>query len=247
MPSTALASPGYDGQPAVYLYIAVLEVNVLNCRGQGRAPRARQGLWPRYAGQPCTVNSASRGRGLTGKPVTKSNLSLCVPAQIPADRRGQRLVQRDRNGRAELGFCTSRECQGLRLQIRVGDRAGYRLGLLMLPDPASTSATCARGTPPACRAGPVERLLGRPFPGGGVQVADPGRSQFVVERGAASRPHRWRRAGCFPWKRRRQAGADLRIVLCWAGGSLDSPREVFRTAGLAAARRVRLWQRPAPG
>jgi len=31
--STALASPGYDGQPAVYLYIAALEVNVLNCRG----------------------------------------------------------------------------------------------------------------------------------------------------------------------------------------------------------------------
>jgi hypothetical protein len=30
--STALASPGYDGQPAVYLYIAALEVNVLNCR-----------------------------------------------------------------------------------------------------------------------------------------------------------------------------------------------------------------------
>jgi hypothetical protein len=32
VPSTALASPGYDGQPAVYLYIAALEVNVLNCR-----------------------------------------------------------------------------------------------------------------------------------------------------------------------------------------------------------------------
>jgi hypothetical protein len=30
------------------------------------------------------VNSASRGRGLTGKLVTESNLSLCVPAQIPA-------------------------------------------------------------------------------------------------------------------------------------------------------------------
>ena len=26
VPSTALASPGYDGQPAVYLYIAALEV-----------------------------------------------------------------------------------------------------------------------------------------------------------------------------------------------------------------------------
>jgi hypothetical protein len=30
--SAALGSPGYDGQPAVYLYIAALEVNVLNCR-----------------------------------------------------------------------------------------------------------------------------------------------------------------------------------------------------------------------
>jgi hypothetical protein len=35
VPSTALASPGYDGQPAVYLYIAALEVNVLNCRIPG--------------------------------------------------------------------------------------------------------------------------------------------------------------------------------------------------------------------
>jgi hypothetical protein len=34
VPSTALASPGYDGQPAVYLYIAALEVNVLNCRDE---------------------------------------------------------------------------------------------------------------------------------------------------------------------------------------------------------------------
>ena len=32
VPSTAFAGPGYDGQPAVYLYIAALEVNVLNCR-----------------------------------------------------------------------------------------------------------------------------------------------------------------------------------------------------------------------
>jgi len=34
VPSTVLASPGYDGQPAVYLYIAALEANVLNCRRQ---------------------------------------------------------------------------------------------------------------------------------------------------------------------------------------------------------------------
>jgi len=36
VPSTALASPGYDGKPAVYLHIAALEVNVLKCRDQGR-------------------------------------------------------------------------------------------------------------------------------------------------------------------------------------------------------------------
>jgi hypothetical protein len=30
VPSTALASPGYHGQPAVNLYIAALKVNVLN-------------------------------------------------------------------------------------------------------------------------------------------------------------------------------------------------------------------------
>jgi len=33
--SATLGSPGFDGQPAVYLYIAALEVNVLNCRRQG--------------------------------------------------------------------------------------------------------------------------------------------------------------------------------------------------------------------
>ena len=34
VPSTALGNPGYDGQPAVYLYIAALKVNVLNCRDE---------------------------------------------------------------------------------------------------------------------------------------------------------------------------------------------------------------------
>jgi hypothetical protein len=33
--SATLGSPGYDGQAAVYLYIAALEVNVLNCRRPG--------------------------------------------------------------------------------------------------------------------------------------------------------------------------------------------------------------------
>jgi hypothetical protein len=41
VPSTALASPGYNGQPAVYLYIAALEVNVLNCRDEGRPDHDR--------------------------------------------------------------------------------------------------------------------------------------------------------------------------------------------------------------
>jgi hypothetical protein len=70
VPSTALASPGYDGQPAVYLYIAALEVNIRICRVPRGAPRCwcvvtrqlvvtevsrerpcavvpRRGLWPR--------------------------------------------------------------------------------------------------------------------------------------------------------------------------------------------------------
>ena len=46
VPSTALASPGYDGQPAVHLHIAALEVNVLKCRGQGQTSRAWRETWP---------------------------------------------------------------------------------------------------------------------------------------------------------------------------------------------------------
>jgi len=41
VPSTALGSPGYDGQPTVYLYIAALKVNVLNCREEVLPPRWR--------------------------------------------------------------------------------------------------------------------------------------------------------------------------------------------------------------
>ena len=40
----ALSSPGYaqlDGQTAVYLYIAAVEVNVLNCRESGSERRMR--------------------------------------------------------------------------------------------------------------------------------------------------------------------------------------------------------------
>ena len=50
--------------------------------GLSAAGTARTLAAPR--GQSGTVNSASRGRGLTGKPVTESNLSLRAPAQIPA-------------------------------------------------------------------------------------------------------------------------------------------------------------------
>jgi hypothetical protein len=54
VPPAALTSPGYGpigGQPAVYLYIAALEVNVLNCRGQGLLDR-------RGAGTPSVVHAA---------------------------------------------------------------------------------------------------------------------------------------------------------------------------------------------
>jgi hypothetical protein len=42
-----LGSPGYDGQPAVYSYIAALEVNVLNCRDES----ALSLPWPGPAGR----------------------------------------------------------------------------------------------------------------------------------------------------------------------------------------------------
>jgi hypothetical protein len=81
VPSTALASPGYDGQPAVYLYIAGLEMNVLNCRGQGRAPLARRDLahaaWAVASRELCRSRTDSNG-----KHVAESNLSLCLPAHI---------------------------------------------------------------------------------------------------------------------------------------------------------------------
>jgi hypothetical protein len=50
------------------------------CRGQGRALRGTARTLATPRGQSGTVNSASRGRGLAGKLVTESNLSLCVPA-----------------------------------------------------------------------------------------------------------------------------------------------------------------------
>jgi hypothetical protein len=41
--SATLGSPGFDGQPAVYLYIATLEVNVLNCRDESALSLPRPG------------------------------------------------------------------------------------------------------------------------------------------------------------------------------------------------------------
>jgi hypothetical protein len=45
--SATLGIPGYDGQPAVYLYIAALEVNVLNCRDDERLLRSRAVALPK--------------------------------------------------------------------------------------------------------------------------------------------------------------------------------------------------------
>ena len=50
--------------------------------GSSAAGTARSLATPRS--QAGTLKSASRGRGLTGKPLTESNLSLCTTAQIPA-------------------------------------------------------------------------------------------------------------------------------------------------------------------
>lgn len=61
---------------------------------------ARTLVMPR--GQSATVNSASRGPGLTGKPVTESYLRLCVPAQIPADLLGRPLPSRPSSTRARM-------------------------------------------------------------------------------------------------------------------------------------------------
>ena len=83
MPSAALGSLGYGGQPAVYLYIAPLEVNVLNCRGQGRAPLARRDLG--HATRAVASRKLCRSRtDANEKPVAESNLSLRVPAHVAA-------------------------------------------------------------------------------------------------------------------------------------------------------------------
>jgi hypothetical protein len=83
----------------VYLYIAVLGVNARSCRGQGRAPR--YGVTSAMAcAQSAAVNSASRGRRLTG-PVTESNQSLRAPAQVAADLASSRPASVSRSRRTE--------------------------------------------------------------------------------------------------------------------------------------------------
>jgi hypothetical protein len=75
--------PGYDGQPAVYLYIAALGVNVLNCRGQGRTPSARRDFG--HATWAVASRELCRSRiDDNEKPVAESNLSLRVPAHVAA-------------------------------------------------------------------------------------------------------------------------------------------------------------------
>ena len=53
------------------------------------------------------MNSASRGRGLAGKPVTESNLSRCAPAQIPADMDGSSYRLAGIECAAERLFCVA--------------------------------------------------------------------------------------------------------------------------------------------
>ena len=55
-----------------------------SCRGQGRVPLAWRETWACPGGQSTAADSASRGRRLTGKPVTESNLILRAPAQRAA-------------------------------------------------------------------------------------------------------------------------------------------------------------------
>jgi len=65
-------------------------------------------------GQSATVNSASRGPGLTGKPVTESYLSLCVRAQIRADTHGSRCLAEWLSARARLVILS---CSGMHVIV----------------------------------------------------------------------------------------------------------------------------------
>jgi len=99
VPSTALASPGYDGQPAVYLYIAALEMNVLNCRIPpfGRTHRsAVKAAW-------ATGCAAAAWWGCTqGSPGRPSQMTL---------EPGERLLFGDRGGRGHANSAVlNRDC-----------------------------------------------------------------------------------------------------------------------------------------
>src|SRR5580704_14303265 len=62
---------------------------LIKAGGRGQPERVHHVRGTAYSGRsPAAVTSASQGLGLTGKPVTESNLSLRAPAQIPAAMRG---------------------------------------------------------------------------------------------------------------------------------------------------------------
>src|SRR5271169_1148058 len=93
--STALTSPSYDGQPAVYLYIAALEVNVLNCRVEGcPGPSStsctlatQSGGWHPHRPLP-GGHRTTRGPGRRSRPRRG-----CRSGQIPLEDPGKRRAE----------------------------------------------------------------------------------------------------------------------------------------------------------
>ncbi len=75
-PETGIASEDlWRGPLRIALHAHASAVDRVDRHGYGARP------WPCPRGQSAAVSSASRGRRLTGKPVTESNLSLRAPAQ----------------------------------------------------------------------------------------------------------------------------------------------------------------------
>jgi hypothetical protein len=117
---------------------------VMRCRHIYKRPLLRTGSsatstaarpqpWPRA--QSVAVTFASRGRRLTGKPVTESNLRLRAPAQIPADLLGRPGSDGVVPGGTELGV--------LRVQVSVqvwdcGQLVGLRVTSIAVIRLAST-------------------------------------------------------------------------------------------------------------
>jgi hypothetical protein len=240
----------------------------LFCRGQGRALRAWQGLWPRHAGQPCAVNSASRGRGLTGKPVTESDPSLCVPAQIPAVRYVVIRRARDLRCRAERGVLRvhwpiAYVATGAHARRRglgrgaVTDLQSTSGGSVMLISSraSSRSVPCQRrpGSSPAIRAGDgrqpgiIPTESGLPADGharerrGGAGRWGPGSPAGAVARRvrALSRRHAQRRGR----SGRTRALPPLRTAM----GLVSAPRGHARTAHSVPIRTVAGMRRRADG